>query len=71
MIDLPDRPTQPNRRRAAALRFDAAVDDLRLWAILTGRQLPYSPEQIALLEQVGAVVDLLTGEIFVPEEVML
>lgn len=70
MFDLSDRQTQP-KRRATALRFDAAVDDLRLWEIYTGRKLPYSPEKIALFEQLGAVVDLLTGEIFMSEEGML
>ena len=42
----------------------AAVQDLRNWSQLTGRRLPYPAQLIAIWEQHGWIVDLMTGELF-------
>lgn len=44
-------------------KFEAAVLALTEFAAETGQRLPESPQDIALLEQGGHIVDLETGEV--------
>lgn len=42
---------------------DPRIADLRQWAAETGQPLPYSPQFIICVENLGHVVDLETGDI--------
>ena len=45
-----------------------ANKELEAWSVLTGRPLPMPAAQIAFMESCGFVVDLVTGEFWMPED---
>lgn len=46
------------------------IEELRDWATITGRPLPYPAETIADLEAVGFCVDLADGAVFWASDIL-
>lgn len=61
-------PGRPLPVGLAAEHLAQALIELGAWSKLTGRPLPMPADQIVALELCGHVVDLMTGEVFKPQD---
>ena len=59
-----------NTIASTADRRQSIIDELRDWAIVTGRPLPMPAEAIAVLELAGWLVDLNSGSVLEAEPIM-
>ena len=68
---MPDQivlsPPSGHKPTPAALAADQVIGELVEWSQTTGRPLPMPAGWIASLEAAGHVVDLITGEWWIPE----